>query len=313
MAKRSSHRLGRAASQPPWGRSDCPGAGGNAHVHPDGMVALDRGVAEETNAVLAEAVRTGDRDRDGRIGSDEPTIAIELVEVDDRGNEAPEGPSAIERMREHGKPSDDRAASLNEIDRSHEHDVAAVARAQPRFVLARTGAIVEPHRGLVSSQRMNKRDDQIRGAGDIFTWESARTRFAPTSANVDLVMSGWLEISAARPRTSWTSPLMSPSSLARIRLAWESTSARARSSASWPFWWSNTAPQIKIATAAIAAGIFVGRRIFSLMMRCRATSTSYRNTAAPGRNSRCQLLRCHFKLEDLPIREQLYMKYLRSK
>ena len=116
-------------------RGDRPKAGGNADEARHRIVVEHPRVAEEAARVLPLPVAAGDGDVDRQIAGVEAGVAIELVEVDDRGDHAPETPTLVRSVDEDGQPGDEAAAALDEIDRTGEHDVAAVARAQRRLAL----------------------------------------------------------------------------------------------------------------------------------------------------------------------------------
>ena len=124
-------------------------------------------VAEEAARVLLPPVAAGDGDVDRQIAGIETGVAIEFVEVDDRGDHAPETPALVRSVDEHRQPGDETAAALDQIDRAGEHRVAAVASAQRRRALVHVGAEVEADRLFVALQRALVGDDQTGRDGDI--------------------------------------------------------------------------------------------------------------------------------------------------
>src|ERR1019366_4727922 len=107
-------------------------------------------------------VATGDSDVDRQAAGVKAGVAIERVQVDDRGDDAPETPALVWSVDEDGQPGDETAAALNEIDRTGEHHLAAVAGAQRRLALFRVGVEVEADRLFVAFERACVGDDEAR-------------------------------------------------------------------------------------------------------------------------------------------------------
>ena len=131
------------------------------------MVARRVRRAEEAVDLRAPGVDAIKRERDRRIVADDAAVAVERVDVDDLGDDAPERLAAAGGLREHGEARDEGATALNEVERAVQHHVAAVARAQRRPALARVGPEVVADHRLVSRQRIHHRHDEPGSAGDI--------------------------------------------------------------------------------------------------------------------------------------------------
>ena len=145
---------------------DPPRSRGHAHVGDDRTVARDARLAEEADSFLAPRVRARDRDVDRQIVADETAVAVQPVDVDDRRNDAPERLVAAGLAGEHRKTGDEAPAALDQVERTGQHHVAAVARAQRGFALLFVLAIVEPDHRLVTLQGIFQGHDETGGAGD---------------------------------------------------------------------------------------------------------------------------------------------------
>ena len=132
------------------------------------MVVEHPRVAEEAARVLPLPVAAGDGDVDRQIAGIEAGVAIELVEVDDRGDHAPETPTLVRSVDEDGQPGDEAAAALDEIDRTGEHRRRRCrGRAAPPSRWSALLPRVEADRLFVALERALVGDDETGRDGDI--------------------------------------------------------------------------------------------------------------------------------------------------
>ena len=78
---------------------------------------------------------------------------------------------------------DEPLAALDQVDRTGEHQLSAVARPQRRFPLRLVFAVVEADRALVALERTHQRDDQVRRRRDVPELRSFLSRFDTRSEN----------------------------------------------------------------------------------------------------------------------------------
>src|SRR5690606_21357440 len=118
-------------------------------------------VAVEAFTRNPHAVAAADGDLDRQFLVEQTAVAVQALQIDHRGHDAPEAAAAAAVVRENGKATDETAAALYEIDGAGKNQFARVAGAQGGLALRFVLAVVQSQCLLVAVDGVNKADNEI--------------------------------------------------------------------------------------------------------------------------------------------------------
>ncbi|SDA77833.1 hypothetical protein SAMN03159448_03034 [Sinorhizobium sp. NFACC03] len=96
----------------------------------------------------------------------EAAVTIEAVDVDDGGDDAPEAIAAAAGVDHYREAADQPTSALDEIHRAGKHHLPGVLDTHDGSALQLVLAVIEPQRLLISFERVDERDDEVRRGSD---------------------------------------------------------------------------------------------------------------------------------------------------